>query len=128
MDENAPFTSGTVMGDDSSEESDRGKSVVTDALMAEMFHNPKQEDRQVEDASSPRTSDPSASPWRSGNFAWIRAEEVARRGDEWERELLKELGLPVEKRPKHRRENKEPEMGVFWLKTVGLGTGNSLSS
>ena len=56
VDEDAPFTYRTVTGDDSSEESDRdsGRSIITDALMAELFDNAKQEDRQVEEGSSPR--------------------------------------------------------------------------
>ena len=66
-----------TLRDDSSEECDRdsGRRINADALMAELFDNPKQEDRQVEDGSSPRMSDPE---------------------EERERELLEQFGLPEE--------------------------------
>ena len=127
MDEDAPCTSRTVAGDDSSEESDRdsGRSIITDAFMPELLDNPKQEDRQVEEGSSARTSDPSASPWRQGNFARIWA-EVARREVERERELLEELGVPGEKRPRRRGRRQGARDGWSWGQEGGLGPGAEL--
>ena len=120
MDEDAPFTSRTVTGDDSGEESDRdsGRSIITDALMAELFDNPKQEDRQatLQHHHGVRAILPGYGQ-RCHDEKSIGSERFSKSSDCRSRNA-----------PDTGAEDKEPETAALGLKTVGLGAGSSLSS
>ena len=94
---------GTVTGDDSSEESDCGsdRSSIFHRLMAKLLGNAQQEDHQVEEESSSWMDDIARSSWHQGKSA-------------------REMG-PIQ------GWRKEGHDSWSWPETDGLGAGNSLS-